>query len=48
LLPEEAGQRDHLLREVVNGLRYLARYGVAWRAMPNDLPPSMRGIDPTE
>ena len=22
-----------------NGLRYLVRYGVAWRGMPNDLPP---------
>ncbi|UPG72735.1 IS5 family transposase [Roseomonas gilardii subsp. gilardii] len=39
LLPEEAGQREHPLREVFNGLRYLVRYGVAWRAMPNDLPP---------
>jgi transposase len=39
LLPESAGQREHPLREVFNGLRYLVRYGVAWRAMPNDLPP---------
>ena len=39
LLPESAGQRDHPLREVFNGLRYLVRYGVAWRAMANDLPP---------
>ncbi|WP_424138621.1 transposase, partial [Roseomonas chloroacetimidivorans] len=39
LLPEEAGQREHPLREVFNGLRYLVRYGVAWRAMPNDLSP---------
>ncbi len=39
LLPESAGQRSHALREVFNGLRYLIRYGVAWRAMPNDLPP---------
>ena len=39
LLPEGAGQREHSLREVFNGLRYLVRYGVAWRAMPNDLPP---------
>ncbi len=39
LLPESAGQRSHALREVFNGLRYLVRYGVAWRAMPNDLPP---------
>jgi transposase len=39
LLPEAAGQRERPLREVFNGLRYLVRYGVAWRAMPNDLPP---------
>jgi transposase len=39
LLPEDAGQRTHKLREVFNGLRYLVRYGVAWRAMPHDLPP---------
>jgi len=39
LLPVSSGQRQHPLREVFNGLRYLVRYGVAWRAMPNDLPP---------
>jgi transposase len=39
LLPEDAGQRTHKLREVFDGLRYLVRYGVPWRAMPNDLPP---------
>ncbi len=39
LLPEEAGQREHPLREVFNGLRYLVRFGVAWRGMPHDLPP---------
>src|SRR5690348_13055611 len=39
LLPEEAGQRTHRLREVFDGLRYLVRYGVPWRALPNDLPP---------
>ena len=39
VLPENAGQREHPLREVFNGLRCLVRYGVAWRAMPNDLPP---------
>ncbi len=39
LLRESAQQRDYPLREVFNGLRYLVRYGVAWRAMPNDLPP---------
>lgn len=39
LLPETAGQRDHSLREVFNGLRYVVRNGIVWRAMPNDLPP---------
>jgi transposase len=39
LLPESAEQRHHPLREVFNGLRYLMRYGVARRALPNDLPP---------
>jgi transposase len=38
-LSERAGQREHALREVFNGLRYVVRYGVAWRAMPHDLPP---------
>ena len=26
-------------RERFNGLRYVVRYGIAWRAMPHDLPP---------
>jgi len=36
---EDAVQRQHSLRELFNGLRYVIRYGIAWRAMPNDLPP---------
>lgn len=44
LLPEDAGQRQHPLREVFNGLRYLARHGIPWRAMPNDLPPMACGV----
>jgi transposase len=39
LLPEEAGQREHPLREVFNGLRYVVKNGIPWRALPNDLPP---------
>jgi transposase len=39
LMRENAAQRQHSLRELFNGLRYLIRYGIAWRAMPNDLPP---------
>jgi transposase len=36
---EDAPQREHSLREVFNGLRYVARSGGAWRLMPHDLPP---------
>jgi transposase len=39
LLPEDAGQREHALREVFNGLRYVIKTGAPWRWMPNDLPP---------
>ena len=39
LMTEDAPQRDYPLREVFNGLRYIVRGGIAWRMMPNDLPP---------
>src|SRR5512137_3177075 len=39
LMREDAPQRDHSLREVFNGLRYIVRTGTQWRFMPNDLPP---------
>lgn len=39
LMSEDAPQREHALREVFNGLRYMARGGIPWRMMPNDLPP---------
>lgn len=39
LMTEEAPQREHSLREVFNGLRWLIRSGGAWRLMPHDLPP---------
>lgn len=39
LLREDAGQREHSLREVFNGLRYVVKTGAPWRWMPNDLPP---------
>lgn len=39
LLPEDAAQRSHSLREVFNGLRYVVKTGAPWRWMPNDLPP---------
>ena len=39
LMSEDAPQREHDLREVFNGMRYVVRSGEAWRMMPNDLPP---------
>ena len=39
LMSEDAPQRTYSLREVFNGLRWLARAGAPWRMMPNDLPP---------
>ena len=35
----DAQQRVHDLREVFNGLRWLARAGSGWRMLPHDLPP---------
>ena len=39
LMTEDAPQRDHELREVFNGLRWIVRTGSPWRYMPHDLPP---------
>jgi transposase len=39
LCREDAGQREHSLRAVFNGLRYIVRTGNQWRFMPGDLPP---------
>jgi transposase len=39
LMSEDAPQRDHSLREVLNGLRWIIRTGAQWRMMPHDLPP---------
>jgi len=39
LMKEDAPQRDHELRAVFNGLRWIVRTGAQWRMMPNDLPP---------
>ena len=39
LMKEDAPQRDHDLRAVFNGLRWMVRTGAQWRMMPNDLPP---------
>jgi transposase len=39
LMKDDAPQREHPLRELFNGLRWLARTGSPWRLMPHDLPP---------
>lgn len=39
LMKEDAPQREHSLREVFNGLRWMVRAGAPWRMMPGDLPP---------
>jgi transposase len=39
LVREDAPQRNHELREVFNGLRWLVRTGSPWRYVPHDLPP---------
>ena len=39
LLPEDAGQRVHDLRDVLDALRWLVRSGAPWRYLPADFPP---------
>jgi transposase len=39
LMTEEAPQREHPLRAVFNGLRWINWTGSPWRGMPKDLPP---------
>lgn len=39
LMAPDAPQREHPLRELFNGLRWLVRSGASWRMMPHDLPP---------
>jgi transposase len=39
LMRDDAPQRRHPLRDLFNGLRFIARTGLQWRFMPNDLPP---------
>jgi transposase len=38
-MTEAAPQREHALREVFNGVRWLVRTGAQWRMLPHDLPP---------
>ncbi len=39
LLREDAAQREHDLRDVFDGLRWIVRTGSPWRYMPKDFPP---------
>ena len=39
LMRQDAPQREHDLRELYNGLRWMVRTGASWRMMPHDLPP---------
>jgi transposase len=39
LPPENAGQREHSLREAFSGLQYRVKTDVPWRWMPQHLPP---------
>lgn len=39
LVREDAPQRNHDLREVLNGLRWVIRTGSPWRYMPHELSP---------
>jgi transposase len=39
LMNDQAPQRQHDLREIFNGLRWLVRAGAPWRLLPHDLPP---------
>ena len=36
---EDSAHREHDLRAVFNGVRYIARTGNQWRFMPHDYPP---------
>jgi transposase len=39
LLPLDAGQRRHDLREVLNAVRWIVRAGAPWRLLPHEFPP---------
>jgi transposase len=36
---EDSRSRQHSLRELFNGVRYIVKTGNQWRHMPHDLPP---------
>ena len=39
LLPQDAGQRVHNLRDIFDATRWLVRSGAPWRYLPKDFPP---------
>ena len=39
LLRENAGQREHALRDVFDALRWVVKTGAQWRYLPGDFPP---------
>ena len=39
LMRPDAPQREHPLRELFNGVRWMVRTGAPWRLIPHDLPP---------
>ena len=45
LVREDAPERDHDLREVLNDLRWVVRTGSPWRYMPHDLQSLYLGPD---
>lgn len=48
LMREDAPQRGHDLREVLNALRWIVRAGAPWRMLPNDFPPWHAVYDQTQ
>jgi transposase len=48
LMTEDAPQREHSLREVFHGLRYIVRAGAPWRMTSNDLPRGTRTASTSE
>ena len=39
LMREEAPQREHRLRDLLNAIRYVVKTGCTWRFLPHDFPP---------
>ncbi len=39
LMREDAPQREHALRDLFDGLRYVVKTGCQWRMVPHDFPP---------